>query len=722
MPPPFHHATDSPPPSAAYASMIDACQALPPTDTLHVAGTFPSVTAFIPILSHLPYAVLHVYTPYPKVVEQLSTLTVPGKTLVPHLIEAIYPEQWLFTLSRHIAETRLQEILRYSPHLLTLRSKPDLDFKPLAIRRLSLGHLYFELSILFALMQERPATPEPVARLFLSHLFGPDDLTNATPLPADLPLPDPAHTCIWPVAQIFGNRDKPNALEKWLVRYCTGTTQHTFADLTRHLKNTPPGHRRTLLNVYIRYRQHPALQFTRWVEVNLRHTRKKFSSLQSLLHYLHYQYRLLRGITSHQAAMPSTVVAVASSITPQNLNYYLRLFTPILGHISQPFQLLLSQQPLQRKSATLFTQQIQMTLNRKKNRKHLLPSIYLPRLPKFHFYYRSLFHAYATPQDAFTISNSSFPAQTLLCNTIEHISNLQVAIGQWHYVLIHRPVRLLIGLEEEIETLSICNLLKPLMPYPYTTFVIPSCLPEYSECYDCVDVDHLCVALPFVREIFEEQRLNAKHIHVVGSQEWEEPYDTRATFPPDAEALIARSSFTLGVLHQPIFVTMHGQSLYNNLTVNFLDIYQRFLDAHPTACIVIKPHPRDDLDALRAYLPPSERIVILPKETPNRLLYQRIDAALSIHSTMVIHALAHGVPVVSMYKYPDYQPLYRFIDHTGSLATDCHDEALTWLGRMQNEPAFRDAVTQRMQALRADVLDTPASKRIQAILQQEALI
>ena len=678
----------------------------------HLGTTIESVPYLGQVMEGLSCQVIHFYTPSQAVSQAIRQLELPGKTVIPHVVEGVYSERWLFELSRQIAERRVSEVLALLPDLLRLKRFPKVHLEKLAIRRVSLSRLYYELSIFFALQQQLPIN-EKTPLIFLSSFFEREDIQAFNPSP---------FISIEPHS--VSNIPSPSRIE-WL----NGYLRKAVASIVPLLgKNRGPQLPRTIFRrleqvevIYGEVRYRPPFLQLRKIEGFIRHQYKKpikkFQKIQvrfeqiSLIAFMRLRMWFIHFLGRQTQ---ERVLIISPSINSRNKGYYLRLFKPLAQ------RLLANRQDL---IFTLWSHDwnacISLIRSISKHKK-----IGFSESGAYFFPVTSLIELSKEREELF-LNNDGLPAELaevddarthLLINTLGAINSMKYAATVVYFYTKDLPFNKVLGVEEDIECVSVLNLLKPVLGRDYTTFIIPSCLPEYSVCYDCVNVDHLSVALPFIKRIFAEQNTNAGQLHVVGSQEWEEPYDQTVNFPKAVEKLIAGSTFVLGVLHQPIFVTMHGQTIYNNLTVNFLDIYERFLAKHPDACILIKPHPRDNLEQLKAYLPISDRIAVLPKETPNKLLYQHVDAAISIHSTMVTHALAHGVPVVSLYKYPDYVPLYDFIHETGGLATDSHDEALAWLARMQVEPEFRAEVHKRMTVLREQCLSVPTSQQIAGIL------
>ncbi|WP_303673622.1 capsular polysaccharide export protein, LipB/KpsS family [Vampirovibrio chlorellavorus] len=685
----------------------------------HVGTTIEKLPYLVKVIGAMPHQTIHVYTPSLSVSKALQKLQIAGKVIIPHLVEGVYSERWLFELSRKIAERRVAEVLALAPDVLRLRQFPAVSFEKLAIRRVSLSRLYYELSVFFALQQQVPVD-EGTPLIFLSNFFDKGDVEAFAPPVTLSPFISVTPHFVGELPALTRAQKLTESFRKVASKFTVILGKEQGKALQRQLLQKLE----QAESFYNALQQSPPFPTLRKLEQKIRHESrkpvKKFKKFRVRLNKLKL-ITLMRFnkwlITIFSGKQREHILILSPSINSRNQGYYKRLFKPLAHELlKRENDLILMLWNDDRKACKIFSQALSPKQGSvfSKSKSYFLSVTSLIELYKER---EALFLADATTTTLFDDANGQTTA--LVKNTLGSINSMKYTTALIHFYAKNLDFHTVVGVEEDIEYISILNLLKPVLGRQYTTFIIPSCLPEYSVCYDCVSVDHLSVALPFVKRIFAEQNTNAAHLHVVGSQEWEEPEVQATRFPHKAEKLAASSQFVLGVLHQPIFVTMHGQTIYNNLTVNFLDIYERFLAQNPTACILIKPHPRDNLEQLKAYLPKNDRILVLPKETPNKLLYQRIDAAISIHSTMVSHALAHGVPVVSMYKYPDYVPLYDFIAETGGLATDSHEEALAWLARMANDPEFKTSVRQSMTALREDCLGAPSSQRIADILEAE---
>lgn len=284
----------------------------------------------------------------------------------------------------------------------------------------------------------------------------------------------------------------------------------------------------------------------------------------------------------------------------------------------------------------------------------------------------------------------------------------------WLQYMQDNPIQLLLALEHDIDEATMLKRLSTLVTpdQPLTNIVLPSCLPEYSEVYDCVDVDTLYTHHKQIEKLFTDQDVGARDLRVSGSTEWEEQPPESAKFDDETQALIDRSDLVMGVFHQPLFLTFHQKEIYDGLIVDFKSIYERFLVEHPNGCMLIKPHRADDLDAMREFIPKSDRIRILAKDCSNQLLYRSIDVALSIHSTTVVHTIAHGIPMLCLYKYPDYTHFYDLVDQMGCLATNTQDAVFDWLRNFASNPDFKANVLKTLHAYRDHNKTNPASTMI----------
>lgn len=677
------------------------------------------------VFNQLPAKTLHVYTHSKALIEQLQALEMEDKTIIPHWVEPVYPEQWLFHLSKKISEKRTEEVADFIPEVLLLKAAPEsAQFKKLAIRRLSLSRLYIELSIFFSVLKQvTPDIDNPL--LFLCNHFNLQDLIEFSDLKQSQQF-----ISITPISIGISRSTKKNEESNWRIEACNRLEllKQNEQERKKHLleywklalffrldrryqieRNSFPYAQLRSLETFTRRTR---LRFkvwmnTFWVQVlPLKQLQAHWNNLQSKQYF-----NLKLGFLSQSS---KEVLFVTTSLSKRSADYFARITGPIFNRMQQtewPIILLINNdddhlcKAFEKKLFTSATKNYVMF--------PMKPNIDVRSISE-QLFIRNI----DAIRDIDLWAHLEESQQILLQNTFSSLTRLKHLMVLFYYYAREFHFDIVIGLEEDIEVLSMLNILKPILRFDYRTFIIPSCLPEYSECYDCVDIDDLSVSMDFVKEIFSDQALNTKHTHIVGSLEWEvETSNKNTALSKPIEKMLQSSSFVLGVLHQPIFVTMHQQTIYNQITMDFLDIYQRFLEKHPNACILIKPHPRDNIEQLKTYLGPLERIQILPVETPTSLFYNAIDAAISMHSTMVTHTMAHGIPVVSMYQYPDYHRMYDYMKQTGCLATDSHDEALAWLDKMQNDSVFYESVKDKMACLKEQYLSTPASEKIMQLLE-----
>jgi hypothetical protein len=704
----------------ALAATDSGCKALEKTDgqVCHIGTAVENIDILLEFLKGLSGQVFHIYSSSQALLKQLEPVQLEGRTLVLHLVEPIYPEQWLFRLSREIAEKRVDEALRQFPDICTLLAIPeDERLRKLAVRRVSLSRLYMELAIFFAFFAQIGTLTGEL--YYLSCYFDKNDIQHLAHLKHDI-----HRLSIVVLPSEYIKVKKKSGRDKWReqqVALLENLQQKKSLGMFQGVDMLRYFWIQFLLDWDTRYQDNrtcfPYAQL-RLLETLLRKVRIKLFSIFKRLRFLLalskisllVRFQGYRIKSAAQLATSDRVLLVTTSLTKNNLGYLSRIFVPFARRLKQS-----------RRCVIFFVNNQDQTLFETFERCFVSDD----RLGAL-FRLVPLVRQQLTSQKLFKVMQlEEFPIdreralnpQHLLKNTLSCIERLRCLMTLFYYYTKELSFSVLVGVEEDIEILSLIDILKPILGKNYRTIVIPSCLPEYSECYDCVSVDDLCVSMDFVKEIFLEQNVNAKRVHVVGSLEWENEASS-GTLPKKTHRLIESSNFVLGVLHQPIFVTMHGQTIYNGLTMNFLEIYQKFLERHPQACILIKPHPRDDLDSFKTYLQGlSPRIHILPKDVSNTVFYQYIDAAISMHSTMVTHAVAHGVPVVSMYRYPDYRRMYEYLERSGCLATDEPEAALNWLACLQTDPIFRESVMQKMRAVKTQALKIPASKRILRLLE-----
>jgi hypothetical protein len=672
-------------------------------------GVIPeNIELIIEIVEKLQQRTIHIYTRSQPLLQQLQQLELREKEIIPHLVEPAYPEQWIFRLSREISQKRIHEVVQYIPGILSLKKAPEQKaLQKLAIRRLSLSCVYLDLSVLIAILQQvTPSRKEPF--LFLSHFFDSDDLKDHAFFKNMLP---------YMQVSLIHNKDSnfkkvPLQTLKRRELFQVEASTEPVAEVKRK-KKFALALPAQLSAHYQAHREHfPYRQF-RNIETEVRRfrSRTKTQSQRYRLRLADAARRLKNQIGEvFRPSKSAGTLFVVCSLSPRKNKYIARIMGPMLQRLQVDREKCLFL--INTQDETLL-EDFDRALQHAVGQPHGVELLSMALLSDVRDLFQELFIANSTYADA-----AIFPAESLnrANNTLGSISSFKSLVTSLYYHAKGLEFENVMGREEDLEVVSILDLLKPALGKSYRTIILPSCLPEYSECYDFISVDDLHVSFDFVKDILVEQDINAKRVHVVGSLEWEEAHRVME-LPESVKRLIQTSTFVLGVVHQPIFVTMHGQKLYNQLTMNFMDIYERFLERHPKAGLLIKPHPSDDLAALRQYFGKLERVEILPAEAPAQLFYDSIDAVISMHSTMMTHTLAHGIPVVSMYQYPDYWKMYAYMQKVGGcLVTDSHDEALAWLARLQEDPAFYAQIMAKTAAMKNHCLAVPASDKIASLM------
>lgn len=651
-----------------------------PAKTYYLGSTLHNTGMLIELIELLPCDEVYICLPHQSTLAELAAHDFGAKKVHGHLLTASYPIRDLFLKSRVIAQNCIEEIEKDFPDTFKTRTFPQIDFKALATRRMSLTRVYYELSIFDEFMQSIPNT-ETTRFFFLSFTLSDSDIKTSYPALAFL-----QKMAVMPVRiyiPLIPDKALAKAFRYQKFKDFRGLRKKPLKFLKYHFHSKKMLFKRPLLKL--------AMQAEKWFK------------------------------PTHQSSTdpltPFDILCFTYSIDIYKVHYYSVLYKPVIEKLLKAGKRI--KFILYHPSDEVFNE----FQNRFRTDNGTLPS--------------NLVFEHLTPEGLASfiqVSNHRLfqsmepeawhklpsPHRERIGHTQSAYGILQTLISTMNYVMVHNRFTTLVGLEEDADCMTILKQLSKLYKHPFESYAIPSCLPEYSEVYDMVEIDHLFTHHAFVQKLFEDQRLNVKHYHVVGSTEWEEIPPQDAALPKDVQTLIQESDFVLGVFHQPLFTQYHQQVLYDNLVVNFPDIFQRFLDEHPSSCILIKPHRSDKQEAMEAYLPKSDRIKILTPNTSNQLLYKTFDVALAIHSTTLMHSIAHGLPAICLYKYPDYGHYYDFIESMGCLATNSHDEVLAWIRLLKNDPGFHQQVQDKVGAFYRYNQENPASEQILSIINKNA--
>jgi hypothetical protein len=653
---------------------------------------------------------LRIYTPVTSLHQAIQDLgALLGKTIHPYPLGSIYPVRRVFALARQISQTRVNEIEALIPDFYQW-GHTGISLKNLAIRRLSLSYMFHEVSLFLALYGQWQTEGKKGSLVFLTNAFTQADLVDYFSEPDAM---DNVWILPMPVLQrrFKHSPTSPGTSATSIHKSLRVSWEHwkhkpfkafktTLKETTKHVRKTVKSRMQT---------------FTRRTNMPLggfKSTYKQFKTgvRQWPLAYAEVYQNLRRYFSpSDQRPLLIPIYALVDRVP-----YYLLLYRPLMANlirqgITVHVMVLCEIDPdtlkhFQTRLAEGFPEKsiVFTVANWKK----------LPLIEAYH-------NKAMLPTDRHAEVQSALAQQQIpehLRPLMEQAAYNYSALKRLALITFHSFKRshfqAVMGIEEDIEIVSLLTLFRQVSPLDYQTWLIPSCLPEYSECYDCVDVDQFAVHDGFVQQIFEDQHFNTRRFHVVGTTEWEEPPPQEAALPQEAQRLVNASDFVLGVFHQPLFTSHHGTVLYDNLVVNFPDVYERFLGEHPDGCILIKPHKHDNLDYMARFLPDSDRILVLPKTLSNQLVYPIFDVALSIHSTTLLHSIAHGLPVIALYNYPDYQAYYDFIRRMGGLATNHHDEVLAYIRRLREDKVFRQEIHTKVEAFTEQHRQNPASRQL----------
>jgi hypothetical protein len=661
-----------------FQHLASSGQELSPVRKYFVGSMVANVAMLQELIEQLPCQAVCVCLPHAGILKELQEITFPGKTLSVQLLTGSYPIREYFLKAREIALQRVEEHESAFPKTYRLKCNPTINFKPLAVRHLSLTMVYSELTILNDFMRYMP--DEAGTRgLFLSYTVSDDDLATCFPdNPATQPATQKVSTCPVPIrVPMISDKALMKAYRYREYKHVSFLFRKTSRFLKYHINDQKMRLKPPLLKTWF--------DFKYWVKTGF----DRFSSRT---------YDILTFIYS---------------IDIYKVHYYSVLYQPI-------FEKLLADG--KRIKVVIYNDSTEV-FERFRDRFRSADGTLHPKLHFEHYTYPALCDFIQMNNLQFFHTLDPVAWDAMLSPERERIGHTQSAFGRtqnlisvMNHVLLNNRFSVLLGKEEDGDCMTMLKKLSVLHNAPFESVVIPSCLPEYSEVYDMMEIDHFCTHHAFVKKLFTDQNLNARNIYVVGSTEWEEKRPAHEDLSEDVKALVADSELVLGVFHQPLFTQYHRQVIYDNLVVDFPDLYRRFLAENPRCSILIKLHRSDKLQDVQAYLPPSDRIKILDFTTSNQLLYKTFDVALAIHSTTLMHSIAHGLPAICLYKYPDYQHYYDFIESMECLATNNPDEVLAWVRLFKSDEAFRQQVRRKLTAYHQSVQQAPASEQIMAVI------
>ena len=675
---------------------LDVLDTLPPVKTLSTpvekAWAVVTVTAeeiIVEGLRALNTKQIDLYTTNPRLGDQLAQYNLPHVFV--HLdLRSSYPERRLFQQSKAIAENWLQRLQAIRPEAFMindLAQDKSVDYYRLAIRRMVISHIYFELCYCQWMIEEFKQSDASTLVIMAEYLSQEDFKQVLADMPAGKTVHFKVNTLFYRFYQNMG---------RWNVMIASPKTQGL-----------------SFLKYPTRY-----LAFL-YQELKAATDNMLMYSMANVKIPKPVQQLIARSLKTNVKPQPNTIHVASGSLSLHNVHYYTMVYVPLFKKlISQGYTIdyvfftMVSVAEGQQVKDTF--REIMATYGVDVS-KVTIQSLHYDASRRLTNRYAGNISSTHTNCHAVLASPSLTIEQKCILTTLDRALDVyRKVLMNWLRYMQKNPIQLLLTLEHDMDEASILKRLSMLVTpeRPLTNIVLPSCLPEYCEVYDCVDVDTLYTHHKQVEKLFTDQDVNARDLRVSGSTEWEEQPPESAKFDDETQALIDRSDIVMGIFHQPLFLTFHQKEIYDGLIVDFNSIYERFLAEHPNGCMLIKPHRADDLDAIRAFIPQSDRIRILAKDTSNQLMYRSIDVALSIHSTTVVHTIAHGVPMLCLYKYPDYTHFYDFVDQMGCLATNSQDAIFTWLRNFTSDTDFKASVLKTLHAYRDHNKANPASTMI----------
>ncbi len=301
----------------------------------------------------------------------------------------------------------------------------------------------------------------------------------------------------------------------------------------------------------------------------------------------------------------------------------------------------------------------------------------------------------------------------LLYNLMAQYERIKKDTVAWAPVLSKYKISNIIGLMDATH-LTILSQLRKYHKLSIKIDMMQFGVAAYQLSLSCVDVDTFFITDTFAHKVYLKCHADVKDYQLVGSIEWE----------PEADSSTADISQYL-----------HLQQYYNRVIILFnqpmndnvlnpddmqatYDTLVRYLENHPNTCLIVKPHYRDDIEALKNCFPGHPDILHVPAQTDNRSLLAVADIAVSFYSFALSTALANGVPALAVYGKVGFEPYIDFITLNGGMFAKDSSEVETFLNQYFNNPAVKAEIAERARQFQINLKnESPSQRVVNSILQ-----